>query len=118
MTPLRFVITKGHDNTFIFTIKADGSTLPMEIVAGDTFTATLRKLSDDTIALTKALTIESMLGGRTQLVLTEAEVAALESEKGGKVDRYYIKPMYKIVIECSTTNNGDFLAKVPEVYVD
>lgn len=28
----RFVITKGVDNTFVFTIKQNGSTLPMEIV--------------------------------------------------------------------------------------
>ena len=35
----KFTITKGVDNTFVFTIKADGSTLPMVMTAGDTFTA-------------------------------------------------------------------------------
>lgn len=113
-----FAITKGVDNTFVFTIKADGSTLPIEIDSTDTFTAYLKKLSDDSIALTKPLTVADSLGGKVNLVVTSIEADALESEKGTKADRYYLRPMYKLVIECSTVANGDFVAKVDEVYVD
>lgn len=115
----KFTITKGLDNTFTFTIKADGSTLPMVITPGfDTFSATLTKLEDGTSVLVKALTIEDAPNGKVSLTITTAEAAALESERGSKTDRYYIRPVYKLVIDCVTQNNGNFIAKVPEVYVD
>jgi len=115
----RFTITKGLDNNFVFTIKADGSTLPMEIVAGsDTFTAKLVSLSSGSIALTKDLTIVNAVGGKVSLTITSAEAASLTSDKGSKVDRYYLLPTYKLLLDCRTTNNGNFIAKVPEVYVD
>lgn len=116
---IKFVISKGVDNTFIFTIKQDNSTLPMVIEAGDTFVADLVSLEDGSIAIgSRALTVVDAPNGKVQLVLTEAEVDPLVSEKGSKVDRYYLRPTYKLVIDCSTVNNGDFIAKVPEVYVD
>lgn len=114
----RFTITKGVDNTFVFTIKADGSTLPMEIVVGDTFTAYLKNMADGTTALTKALTVADALSGRVQLVITEAEADALVSDRGNKEDRYYLRPNYRLMLDCSTTNNGDFIAKIDNIYVD
>lgn len=115
----KFTITKGLDNNFEFTIKAQGSTLPMVIVEpDDTFTMELVKLSDESVALSKALTVSDANGGKVALVITEAEAAALVSDKGSKADRYYLRPTYKLVIDCNTTNNGNFIAKVPEVYVD
>lgn len=113
-----FVITKGVDNTFVFTIKADGSTLPITIEATDTFNAELKLLSDGSVAISKELEVIDSLSGKTSLLLTESEVNELQSEKGSKVDRYYVRPMYKLVIACSTQTNGDFIAKVDEVYVD
>ena len=114
----KFTITKGVDNTFVFTIKADGSTLPMVMTAGDTFDAQLILLSDGSVALAKALVKDADLNtGKVSLTITTAEAAALVGEQGPKVDRYYSKPTYRLIIECSTTNNGDFIARVPEVYV-
>lgn len=106
------------DNNFVFTIKADGSTLPMEIVVGDTFTASLVTLSSGTIVLTKSLVVEDMLNGKVSLLITSAETSSLVTDKGTKTDRYYLRPTYKLLIDCSTTNNGDFIARVSEVYVD
>ena len=115
----RFIITKGLDNTFIFTIKADGSTLPMEIDEGnDTFSARLVLLADDSVVLTKELTVYDAISGKVSLELLVAEIANLATDKGSKTDRYYLRPTYKLILDCSTTNNGDFIAKVPEVYVD
>lgn len=114
----KFTITKDLDNTFVFTIKADGSTLPMEIVAGDVFTAILIDLANGTTKLSKDLTVTEALNGKVSLLITAAETATLSSDKGTKPDRYYLRPVYKLVIDCVTTNNGVFLAKVPEVYVD
>ena len=114
----KFTITKGLDNNFVFTIKADGSTLPMEIQGSDTFVAHLVKLSDNTTVLTKPLVVTDALSGKTSLTITSAETSSLVSDKGSKADLYYARPVYKLVIDCSTVNNGDFIAKVPEVYVD
>jgi hypothetical protein len=115
----KFAVTRGQPNNYEFTIKAQGSTLPMVIVdPGDTFTAELIQLSDSSVVLTKSLVIADAANGKVSLLITEVEANALTGERGSKTDRYYLRPVYKLVIACSTTNNGDFIAKVPEVYVD
>ena len=117
-TNVDFTITKGIDNTFIFTIKADQSTLPIEISPTDTFTAILRKLSDGDAVLTKNLTTADALSGKVQLVITAAEGQALVASRGGPEDRYYVKPSYSLLLDCDTSANGRFIAKVASVYVD
>lgn len=117
----KFVISKGSDNTFIFTIKQDNSTLPLTIEVGDTFSASLVTIGDDVAyaAVTdKALTVDDAANGKVSLSIPAADTLALVTDKGPKVDRYYLRPTYKLTITCSTANNGDFIAKVPEVYVD
>lgn len=116
-----FTITQNQDNEFIFTIKADGSTLPMVIEVSDTFVADLINL--ETLAIVdeaRSLTISDAANGKIKLTYTESVLNTLnlESKRGSEVDKYYPKPTYKIHIKCVTTNNGDFIAKVPEVYVD
>lgn len=121
----KFVITRGVDNNFVFTIKQDGTTLPMELKSTDTFTVSLVLLGTgqtgqtDQTVLTKVATKDvNLLSGRIHIVVTKAETDALVVDKGTKVDRYYLRPSYKLVIECVTVNNGNFIAKIPEVYVD
>jgi len=117
----KFVISKGSENTFVFTIKQDNSTLPLVIEAGDTFTASLILLGANTPytqVTDKTLTVEDSANGKVTLVIPSADTVDLVVEVGAKVDRYYKKPTYKLVITCDTTNNGKFIAKVPEVYVD
>lgn len=117
----RFVISKGVDNKFIFTIKQDNSTLPLNIVPEDTFVADLVNLETGTThagADNKPLAVESAPNGKVSLSMTASETDTLVTDKGSKTDRYYLRPTYKLVIKCSTANNGDFIAKVPEVYVD
>ncbi len=114
-----FVITKGEDNTFTFTIKQDGTTLPMELTLSDTFSAKLIKLSDEVVALNVPLTLDSnLLSGKVYLTIVSVDTLTLDSERGTKVDRYYTKPMYKLTISCDTANNGVFLAKIPTIYID
>lgn len=117
----KFTISKGSDNTFTFTIKQDNSTLPLSIEAGDTFFADLIALSDSspyTAVTNKPLTVEDALNGKIMLVIPEADTVDLVTDKGAKVDRYYLRPTYKLILKCSTENNGDFIAKVAEVYID
>ena len=117
----KFVIDRGSDNTFTFTIKQDNSTLPLEIVNGDTFFATLKLLGTNEVFSdvdSLPLTVEDALNGKVSLYIPENITSNLVTDRGDKVDRYYIRPTYKLILECSTQNNGNFIAKVPEVYVD
>lgn len=115
----KFVITKGVDNNFTLTVKQDGSTLPMELTPTDTFVVSLASLETNTEVLSKTATLDNnLLTGKIHVEFTAAEVNSLLEEKGSKVDKYYLKPTYKLTVDCNTTNNGNFIAKVPEVYVD
>lgn len=119
----QFVITKNVDNTFIFTIKENGATTPMQIEVGDTFTFSLIKLEDEVAATITTSTIAPngslpLASGELKLTLSQTDVNNLVSDKAPKIDRYYNRPTYKLVIECNTSVNGDFVAKVPNVYVD
>lgn len=114
----KFVITKGFDNTFEFVIKADGTTLPMEIQSSDTFTAHVRKLDTGDSVLTKTLSVVDAPAGKVKLEILAADTVDLVPVRGAYEDRFYLRPAYSLVLECSTAANGDFLAKVPYVYVD
>ena len=117
----KFVISKGVDNTFTFTIKQDNSTLPLAIEVGDTFVADLVLLDGDVPygpVTNTALSVDDALNGKVSLFISAANTATLVSDKASKVDRYYLRPTYKLVLKCITANNGNFVAKVPEVHVD
>ena len=118
----KFVISRGSDNTFIFTIKQDNSTLALVIKGTDTFHANLISLETGIThpsVSNKALTVlGDGTSGRVELSIPAADTLSMVAEKGGKADRYYGKPSYKLVMDCSTENNDDFIAKVAEVYVD
>ena len=127
----KFVISKGVDNTFTFTIKQDNSTLPLTIVEGtDTFFADLILLDGDVQyprINNKALVVENAANGKVSLAITADEtldetgaggIIGLITDKATKVDRYYLRPTYKLLLKCVTVNNGEFVARVDEVYVN
>lgn len=117
----KFVITKGSDNSFTFTIKQDNSTLPLSIMGGDTFLATLINLETNEAypqVSDKPLTVENASNGRVNLEIPEEDTVDLVVKKGGAVDRFYASPSYKLLLECDTAVNGKFIAKVDQVYVD
>lgn len=114
-----FTINRGIANEFTLTIKQNNTTLPMEIEGTDTFTAKMFLLStNEEISFVPAVDIYDTLNGQITLTFTEAQSNLLVSSRGEEVDRYYLKPMYKIILDCKTVNNGNFIAKIPEVYVD
>lgn len=114
----KFVITKGFRNEFVFTIKEDGSTLPIAIKPTDTFTAVIKLLSTGAVAASIPLTVVSAPIGKVKLVISPAIADSLISSKGAEEDRYYTRPTYSLVLDCKTAANGPFLAKVPYVYVE
>lgn len=114
----RFTITRGVDNEFFFTVKANGSLLPMVIEPADTFQVKLVRLGDNTTAdIDRPLEVVDAANGKLRFLVTEAESMSLLSERGQKEDRYYLKPVYKLLLEATTVNNGSFIAQLGKVYV-
>lgn len=116
----KFVINKGMSNEFILTIKQNDSTLPMLITDTDTFTLKMYKLEDssEVTGLDNVISVYDANNGQIKITLDNTTVSGLVGEKGGKEDRYYLRPTYRIAIDCNTINNGAFVAKIPLVYVE
>lgn len=86
----------------------------------DTFDAKLYKKSDDSLVLDSEIvtTIDSAMDGRIKLSISGTNTENLEAEKGRAEDRYYLKPLYRLIVNCATTNNDKFVAKINNVYVE
>ena len=121
----KFVITKGIANEYYITIKQDDSTLPMVIEPTDTFEVKIFKLKDSALVATIGMiagtdgqvSVYDDANGKLKIVLSDALVTALVMERGDRADYYYSKPIYRLVIDASTVNNGDFIATIDKVYV-
>ena len=121
----KFVITKGIANEYYITIKQDDSTLPMVIEPADTFEVKIFKLKDSALVATIGMiagtdgqvSVYDDANGKLKIVLSDALVTALVMERGDRADYYYSKPIYRLVIDASTVNNGDFIATIDKVYV-
>ena len=123
---VKFIINRDMDNEYIITIKANGSTLGMQIEPTDTFEVRLyRKCSDELV--TTINMIEDANGvvdvyqtnnGKIRILLKQTLVNTLVASKGDKVDGCYPKSEYRISIICDTANNGKFTAKLANVYVE
>lgn len=114
----KFIITKGVSNEFIITIKQNGTTLPMAIEPTDTFNAKLLSIKDGSVVAILTTSIVNTQNGKIKLILDSDTVDSLNIERGERADYYYSKPLYKLVIDCDTVNNGKFVAKVHKVYVE
>lgn len=122
----KFVINRQMLNEFIITIKQNDSTLPMIIEDTDTFKLSLFKLDTEELVATVNQTDNANTGiisfydkpnGQIKITLYNTLVDSLTSKRGDKVDNYYLVPTYRLSIECSTVNNGNFVASVDKVYV-
>ena len=122
-----FTINRGLKNEFIMTIKQNDSLLPMVIEYSDTFKLTM--FNRDTEAVEAVLdmdnakadgyiSIHNDANGQIKIVMNPALTNKLKKERGPKEDRYYLRPTYRIAIECDTLNNGNFVAKLENVYID
>ena len=114
------------DNEYIITIKANGSTLGMQIAPTDTFEVRLYKKCSDVLVATIGMIedangvvdVYNAEGGKIRILLKEALVRDLVASKGDKVDGCYPKSEYRISVICDTANNGKFTAKLANVYVE
>lgn len=123
---IKFMINKDMDNEYIITIKANGSTLGMQIEPTDTFEVRLyRKCSDELVATIKMIEdangvvdVYQTNNGKIRVLLKQTLVNTLVASKGDKVDGCYPKSEYRISVICDTANNGKFTAKLANVYVE
>ena len=122
-----FTINRGLKNEFILTIKQNDSLLPMIIEYSDTFKLTMFNrdtevveavLDMDDAKVDGYIAIHNDANGQIKIVMNPTLTSTLEKERGPKEDRYYLKPTYRIAIECDTLNNGNFVAKLENVYID
>ena len=119
----KFVINKSMNNEFIITIKQNDSTLPMAIDPIDTFTVNFYNLETQKIEVSAStadgnVTVYDDANGQILISLAEDDVSTMISERGDKVDKYYLKPTYRMAIDCTTVNNGKFVAKIDSVYIE
>lgn len=122
-----FTINKGIQNEFIFTIKQNDGLLPMIIDPLDAFSFKIYDINTDTLTAEVNNTASNTNGeieiydapnGQIKVILTSALTSTLKKERGGKEDRYYLKPSYRISIDGTTINNGKINPKIPLVYVE
>ena len=122
-----FTINKGLTNEFILTIKQNDTLLPMIIEYSDTFKLLLINLDTDQIESTidmdntKAdgfIDVYDDANGQIRVTMNPTLTDRLEKERGPKEDRYYLKPTYRMSIECNTMNNGNFVIKLKNIFVD
>ena len=114
----KFTITRGVDNEFYFTVKANNSLLPLVLDPTDVITLKLIRLTDNTtVDLEKTLTHVDRANGKVKLLITEAESNNLLTARGQAEHGYYLKPVYSLLIEATTANSGYFTARLSKVYV-
>mgnify|MGYP003536577963 FL=1 len=122
-----FTINKGLTNEFILTIKQNDTLLPMIIEYSDTFKLLLINLDTDQVESTidmdntKAdgfIDVYDDANGQIRVTMNTILTDRLEKERGPKEDRYYLKPTYRMSIECNTMNNGNFVIKLKNISVD
>jgi len=113
----KFIINKGMNNEFIITIKVDNGMLPMTISNTDTFKATFTQLDNESISHSVIPTVYDAANGQIKIIVEQPIVDSMISERGSKADKYYMKPTYRLTVECNTSANGNFVTKVSSVYV-
>ena len=63
------------------------------------------------------VSVHDRVNGKLKVVMSEALTNRLTAVRGDRADYYYSKPVYKIVVDASTVNNGEFIATIDKVYV-
>ena len=119
VTVPRFILVRGVTNNWTLYIKARGSLDALKLVKGDSFLAHIRERNTgETVVSSVPLTIGDPEKGEVKLTLTPEHLDQLERDVGTKANRSYLKPHYSLLIEATTANQGSFLIRVEDVYID
>lgn len=119
ITVPRFVLIRGVTNNWTLYIKARGSLDALELDDQDSFIAHIRdKQTGDNVITPIPLVIGKKEEGEIKLTLTSEQVSTLTRDVGSKANRSYLKTEYSMIIEADTKNQGTFLIRVEDVYID
>lgn len=126
ITTNKFILNKGLSNEFTITIKQDNELDPMVIDPTDTFDINLYLKATNEVIATVGMVenengkveIVNAAGGQIKITFSETLVSSLDTERGSKVDDYYLVPLHRLAIDAVTVNNGNFVAKINKVYVE
>lgn len=121
-----FVINKGFDNEFLITIKQDDNTLAMVIDDTDVFTFYLYDYETKSLLkeFTSTDTVDGSIvptdkpNGQVTITMKKDFVDTLIGKRGSYADRYYLKPIHYGILKATTLSNGNFIAKIDEVFID
>ena len=113
----QFVIHKGIDNEYMFTIKKNGSIEAIVIAPSDTFVFNLMRPKTSEVIYTTNAVVMDAINGRIKVVIPSAATTGLVMEVGDRCDYYNRKAVYRANIVCSTVDNGNFIAELEKIYV-
>lgn len=113
-----FTIIKGKALDFAIIIKENGTTLPLVLVEGDTFSFSLvDKKTQGKLVSDKAMVLVNLLNGEVGGSLSAVETATLPTMLSAPEDGYISRPNLRLVISGNTVNQGDMTAIIEDVYV-
>lgn len=116
-----FIIPKGRDYVFTVKILDKDSFLPRDLTTMTSividFVDNTTNCSVDAQGAVVSYTVINALNGLVKVTVPSAYTSLLTSERGDKVDGYYLKPVYKCVITAKFSDDSDVLSIIDKVYV-
>ena len=116
-----FIIPKGRDYVFTVKILDKESFLPRDLAAMTDlivdFIDNATNCSVDSGDVVVTYEVLNALNGLVKVTVPNAYTSLLTSERGDKVDGYYLKPVYKCVITVKFSDDSDVLSIIDKVYV-
>lgn len=92
----------------------DSFELKLFELKGNTEVASIGMVDDPFVGV---IEVHDSSNGQIKITMYKALVDQLTVERGDRADYYYSKPIYRLAIDSSTLNNGNFVAKINQVYV-
>lgn len=116
-----FIVPKGRDYVFTVKILDKDSFLPRDLATMTSivvdFIDNTTNCSVDAQGAVIAYEVLDALNGLVKVTVPSVYTSLLTSERGDKVDGYYLKPVYKCVITVKFSDDSDVLSIIDKVYV-
>lgn len=113
-----FIIPKGKDYTFTVKVMENESFIPQDLttIASATIDIVNSATSVKLFTVSMYIVVDAV-NGLLKFTLPAVNTAAMISERGTKVDGYYLKPTYQAIITVTGSGFTEILSIVDKVYV-
>lgn len=113
-----FIIPKGKEYTFTIKVMERDSFIAQTLTSVGEVTVEFLLTSTSTSVFDTTMTVANAVDGVLQCTLTAAETALLTTERGDKVDGYYLKPTHQALITIPFTDGTPTIFTIlDEVFV-